>query len=678
MASGSSSVDPIDSYDELVDLYWHPLPSIVPHIIPMPQQPQEVVFNGLVPPGATRPDPLPSDDKVWLYNAHPTSFIGEVVGGSNDDDVDRFIKQANPALYERLFGFKLAREESGTQLASLDEVLTGQHPNKLSARRSQRVPKVLSKKRKVEESFKEKYADPDLVLLKKPAASKKIDDHPTSKGGADTRASQIPTRRTPPEKAANLAVNVDGPFPEDVSRTHILEAAERLQLQLYTTSSLAVPSSDLSNVSETSVSADLPEGRYTFLPNSTEALAERTARQNDTAETLHILRGIERKRELRALFLHGNEHEPTLKILSPVDRISQLRTGLIYKKQGLRPWDRWNNNKKNDNGTQNVEHDNEYPRPTKVQDVLNEEDDEFGGRPLPCSCNEIDWENPMVQCAAEFCPIGWYHLACTELEYIPAEDGKPANRPLSFPPHVLNIHPSEIWYCPTCAEIFCPKPKSAFTHNTAPSSASSPTPSSPSSPSGLLPLYHHETPPSSPPAPSFANPPTIPFPSTTYSSPTSPSSSASTFTTTSPHSPTAPSESIGSTSTSTSSSPSSSPSSQSQSPSPSPAPQSSSPPTLSPPSPTPSSTSTDKITPTTADFLRDQTYAIPNDDDDGDSQDEGWDTEFADDEDDGMGFMDSEQDEAGRPAAADGVGMGIARGVGGGVFVASRERPRWA
>ena len=157
-----------------------------------------------------------------------------------------------------------------------------------------------------------------------------------------------------------------------------------------------------------------PDQAFNWPSNSPENRARRGHKQYEIATTLAEVD----KYEKAMLDEQGPPHDSLIREPSPDACVLITRPAYMepredrYKKQGLtkHDWHKYRKEKRQSeslNGTQpNIPLASSIKLPDQLQERF-------------CYCREIDDGTEMLRCSSELCPIGWFHLECTDLECLP-------------------------------------------------------------------------------------------------------------------------------------------------------------------------------------------------------------------------------------------------------------------
>ena len=157
-----------------------------------------------------------------------------------------------------------------------------------------------------------------------------------------------------------------------------------------------------------------PDHAFNWSSNSPQNRARREFKHYETELTLAEVGKYEKaNQEEREQHLKAHIREP-----SPEATVLIIRPTYMepredrYKKQGLTQYDRekYSKEKKRNEVTNDTQPITPLASLAKASIHLQER---------LCSCRELDDGTEMLECSAELCPVGWFHLRCTGLDRLP-------------------------------------------------------------------------------------------------------------------------------------------------------------------------------------------------------------------------------------------------------------------
>lgn len=158
-----------------------------------------------------------------------------------------------------------------------------------------------------------------------------------------------------------------------------------------------------------------PDQAFNWPSNSPENCVRRAYKQHEIEKTLAEVA----KYEKAILNERSEAHDNLTRESSPDASVLITRPAYMepkedrYKKQGhtRHDWHKYSKEKRQSESLNDTQPNTPLAWPIKLPDQFQER---F------CYCREIDDGTEVLKCSSELCPIGWFHLQCTDLERLPA------------------------------------------------------------------------------------------------------------------------------------------------------------------------------------------------------------------------------------------------------------------
>jgi len=157
-----------------------------------------------------------------------------------------------------------------------------------------------------------------------------------------------------------------------------------------------------------------PDQAFNWPSNSPENHTRRAYKQYETEKTLAEVAKYEKAILDERVERHGRptrEPSPDVSVLITRPAYLEPREDR-YKKQGLtrHDWHKYSKEKRRSEPHDDTRPDTSLALPIKLSDQLQ---GNF------CYCRGGDDGTEMLKCSSELCPIGWFHLSCTDLKRLP-------------------------------------------------------------------------------------------------------------------------------------------------------------------------------------------------------------------------------------------------------------------